>query len=95
MYSLPDLEPVYCPMSGSNCGFLTCIQISQETGKVIWYSHLFKNSPENFLKQNFPVGTILLARMLGLHGSVPATLFFPSFDGIAHYIYPISASQFY
>ena len=30
-------------MSGSNCCFLTCIQISQEAGKVIWYSHLFKN----------------------------------------------------
>ena len=23
--------------------FLTCIQISQEAGKVVWYSHLFKN----------------------------------------------------
>ena len=27
----------------SNCCFLTCIQISQEAGKVIWYSQLFKN----------------------------------------------------
>ena len=25
-----------------NCCFLTCIQISQETGKVVWYSHLLK-----------------------------------------------------
>ena len=30
-------------MSGSNCCFLTCIHISQEAGKVVWYSHLFKN----------------------------------------------------
>ena len=30
-------------MSGSNCCFLTCIQVSQETGQVVWYSHLFKN----------------------------------------------------
>ena len=30
-------------MSGSNCCFLTCIQVSEETGKVVWYSHLFKN----------------------------------------------------
>ena len=30
-------------MSTSNCWFLTCIQISQESGKVVWYSHLFKN----------------------------------------------------
>ena len=29
-------------MSGSNCFFLTQIQVSQETGKVVWYSHLFK-----------------------------------------------------
>ena len=26
--------------------FFTCIQVSQETGKVIWYSHLFKNFPQ-------------------------------------------------
>ena len=30
-------------MPGSNRRFLTCIQISQEAGKVVWYSHLFKN----------------------------------------------------
>ena len=33
-------------MSGSNCCFLTCIQVSQETGKVVWYSHLLKNFPQ-------------------------------------------------
>ena len=33
-------------MSSSNCCFLTCIQISQEAGKVIWYSHLFQNFPQ-------------------------------------------------
>ena len=32
-------------MSGSNCCFLTYIQVSQETGEVVWYSHLFKNFP--------------------------------------------------
>ena len=30
MYSFPNLEPVRCSMSSSNCCFLTCIQISQE-----------------------------------------------------------------
>ena len=30
-------------MSVSNCCFLTCIQISQEAGKVVWYPHIFKN----------------------------------------------------
>ena len=33
-------------MSSSNCCFLTCIQVSQDTGKVAWYSHLLKNSPQ-------------------------------------------------
>ena len=33
-------------MSRSNCCFLTYIQISQEAGQVVWYSHLFKNFPE-------------------------------------------------
>ena len=33
-------------MSGSNCCFLTCIQISLEAGKVVWYSHLLKNFPQ-------------------------------------------------
>ena len=39
---------VRCSMSGSNCYFLTCphIQVSQETGKVVWYSHLLKNCPQ-------------------------------------------------
>ena len=46
MYSFPDLERVSCSMSGSNCCFLTCIQISQETGQVVWYSHLSKNFPQ-------------------------------------------------
>ena len=43
MYSFPNLEPVHCSMFGSNCFFLTYIQISQEAGKVVWYSHLLKN----------------------------------------------------
>ena len=28
------------------CCFLTCKQISQEAGKVVWYSHLFQNFPQ-------------------------------------------------
>ena len=33
-------------MSSSNCCFLTCMQISQEAGQVVWYSHLFQNFPQ-------------------------------------------------
>ena len=43
MYSFPKVKQLRCSMSNSNCCFLTCMQISQEAGKVIWYSHPFKN----------------------------------------------------
>ena len=33
-------------MSSSNYCFLTCIQVSQEAGQVVWYSHLFQNFPQ-------------------------------------------------
>src|SRR5574340_398143 len=33
-------------MSRSNYCFLTCIQISQEAGQVVWYSHLFQHFPQ-------------------------------------------------
>ena len=46
MYYIPNFKPVHCSMSGSNCCFLTCIQVLQEAGKEIWYSHLFKNFPQ-------------------------------------------------
>ena len=46
MYYFSNLEPVHCSMSSSNCCFYTCIQISQEAGHVVWYSHLFQNFPQ-------------------------------------------------
>ena len=33
-------------MSSSNCCFLTCIQVSQEAGQVVQYSHLFQTFPQ-------------------------------------------------
>ena len=41
MCSFSYLEPVCCSMPSSNCCFLTCIQVSQEAGQVVWYSQLF------------------------------------------------------
>ena len=46
MYSFPNFEPVCFSMCSSNCCFLTCIKVSQEAGKVVWYFHLFKNCPQ-------------------------------------------------
>ena len=53
MYSFPNFEPVCCSMSGSSCCFLTCIQVFQEAGKVVWYSHLFKNFPQFVVTHTF------------------------------------------
>ena len=44
-HSFVSLETVHCSTFSTNCCFLSCIQISQEAGKVIWYSHLFQNFP--------------------------------------------------
>ena len=46
MHSFLNLEPIHCSMSSSNCCFLTCIQISQDAGHVVWHSHLLKNFPQ-------------------------------------------------
>ena len=46
IYSFPSFEPVCCFVSSSNYCFLTFIWVSQETGKVVSYSHLFKNFPQ-------------------------------------------------
>ena len=46
MHSFSYLELVCCSLSSSNCCFLTCIQVSQEAGQVVWYSHLFQNFPQ-------------------------------------------------
>ena len=46
MSSFPDFKQICCSMCSSKCCFLTCIQISQEAGQVVWYSHLLKNFPQ-------------------------------------------------
>ena len=46
IYSFPNFEPVSCSMSSSNCCFLTCLQVSWEKGKVVWYWHLFQKFPQ-------------------------------------------------
>ena len=46
MYFFPYMELVCCSTSSANCCFLTCIQISQEAGQLVWYYHLLKNFPQ-------------------------------------------------
>ena len=45
-YSFSYLQPICCSTSGSNCCLLTYIQISQEAGQVVRYSHLSQNFPQ-------------------------------------------------
>ena len=45
-YSFLNPEPVSFSIQGSNSCFLAHIQVPQETGKMIWYSHLFKSFPQ-------------------------------------------------
>ena len=42
----PIWNHLCCSTSSSNYCFLTCIQISQEAGQVVWHCHLFKNFPQ-------------------------------------------------
>ena len=46
MYSFLNFEPVHFSMSGSNCCFLICIQVSQMAGKVVLCFHLLKRFPQ-------------------------------------------------
>ena len=43
--SFPNVEPVRCSMSSSVTSW-PAYRFSQEIGKVVWYSHLFKNFPQ-------------------------------------------------
>ena len=46
MYTFANVELVCSSMPGSNCCFLTCIQVSHEAGELVYYSYLFKNCPQ-------------------------------------------------
>ena len=81
MYSFSYLEPVCCSISSSNCCFLTYIQISQEAGQVVWYSHLFQNFPQLLLgrKVMTNLDSILKSRHITLLTKVRLVkaMFFP------------------
>jgi len=41
LHSFLNLESINCSIQGSNCCFLASTQVFQETGKMVWCSHLF------------------------------------------------------
>ena len=64
MYSFPNFEPVCYSMSFSNCCCLICVQISQEAGKLVWYSHLFKNFPQFVVIHTVKVFTMVKQKQM-------------------------------
>ena len=72
--SFPNLEPVCYSMPGSNCCFLTCIQISQKAGKVVGCSHLLKKFPQFVL--------IPTVKGFGVINKAEVDVFFFFFSGI-------------
>ena len=50
-------------MSSSNCCFLTCIQVSQEAGQMVWYPISFKNFPQFAVIQVKGFGVVIEAEV--------------------------------
>ena len=73
MDSFSYLEPVCCSMSSSNCCFLTCTQISQEAGQVVWYSHLFQNFPQFVVIHTVKVEKAMAPHSSTLAWKIPGT----------------------
>ena len=68
MYSFPNLKLV-CRSMSSSILLLICIQVSQEAGKVVWYSLLFKNFSQ----------FVLIHTVKGFKAEVDVILEFPCF----------------
>ena len=58
-------------MSDSNCCFLTCIQVTQEIGKVVWYSYLFKNFPQFFVIHTVKGFSVVNEAEVGVFSGIP------------------------
>ena len=76
-------------ISSSNCCFLTCIQISQEAGKVDWYSHLLKNFPQFIVIHT--VKTFSLVNKAEVDVSLELSCFFDDLTNIGNLIFGNSA----
>ena len=83
-------------MSSSNCCFLTCIQISQEAGEVVWYFHLFKNFPQFVVIHT--VKGFGIVNKAEVHIFLELFCFFYDLTDVANFIFGFSAfseSRFY
>ena len=57
--------------------FLTCIQISQEEGKVVWYFHLFKNFPQFVVIHTVKGFSIIIEAEVDVSLELPCFLYDP------------------
>ena len=89
MYSFSYLEPVCCSMSSSNCCFLTCTQVSQEVGQVVWYSHVFQNFPQ--LIVNHTVKDISIVNKAEIDVFLELSCFFDDAADVGNLIFGFSA----
>ena len=64
-------------MSGSNCCFLSCIQVSLETGEVVWYSGLFKNFPQFVVIHTVKGFSVVIAAEADVFLELPCVLHDP------------------
>ena len=94
MYSFSYLEPVCCSLSSSNCYFLTCIQISQEAGQVVWYSNLSQNFPQ-FIVIHTVKSFGIVNRSLGWINSILIFSSWPLNENDTHAIPPRAYSGVY
>ena len=63
-------------MSSSNCCFLTCLQVSQEAGQVVWYSHLSQNFLQFIVKGHSPVKGFGIVNKAEVHVFLELSCFF-------------------
>ena len=64
-------------MSSSNCCFLTCIQVFQEAGQVVWYSHLFQNFPQFIVIHTVKTFSVVNEAKVGVFLEFPHFLYDP------------------
>ena len=77
MYSVPNFEPVHCSMSGSNCCFLTCIQvrwtgipISLRIFHNLWWSTLSNACITSFFIHSSVDGHLICYHILAIVNNI-------------------------
>ena len=77
-YPILNPEPISFSIQCSNCCFLTRIQVSQETGKAVCYSHLFKNFPQFVMIHTVKGSSIVSETEVDIFLEFPCFLYDPA-----------------